>query len=80
MRLRTTAAGSRTLAVSVVALCLTGGSVGADGAQTAATAVTTATPIKHLIVVLGENRSFDHVFATYVPTAGHRSAIFCRKA
>lgn len=27
----------------------------------------TATPIKHLIVVIGENRSFDNVFATYVP-------------
>jgi phospholipase C len=28
----------------------------------------TATPIKHVIVIVGENRSFDHVFATYVPT------------
>jgi phospholipase C len=27
----------------------------------------TATPIKHVIVLIGENRSFDHVFATYVP-------------
>jgi phospholipase C len=27
----------------------------------------TTTPIKHVIVVIGENRSFDHVFATYVP-------------
>src|SRR5258708_39140564 len=27
----------------------------------------TATPIKHLIVLIGENRSFDHIFATYVP-------------
>ena len=24
----------------------------------------TATPIKHLIVIIGENRTFDHVFAT----------------
>ena len=31
----------------------------------------TATPIKHVIVIIGENRSFDHVFATYVPTHGH---------
>jgi len=30
----------------------------------------TATPIKHVIVIVGENRSFDHLFATYVPTAG----------
>jgi phospholipase C len=28
------------------------------------------TPIKHVIVIIGENRSFDHVFATYVPRNG----------
>jgi phospholipase C len=27
----------------------------------------TKTPIKHVIVLIGENRTFDHVFATYVP-------------
>ena len=27
----------------------------------------TRTPIKHLIVVIGENRSFDNVFATFIP-------------
>ncbi|HXP82911.1 MAG TPA: alkaline phosphatase family protein [Verrucomicrobiae bacterium] len=27
----------------------------------------TKTPIKHVIVLIGENRSFDHLFATYVP-------------
>src|ERR1700761_6855845 len=30
----------------------------------------TTTPIKHVIVIIGENRSFDHVFATYVPRRG----------
>ena len=30
----------------------------------------TASPIKHVIVIIGENRSFDHVFATYVPKKG----------
>src|SRR5262249_23678756 len=30
----------------------------------------TATPIKHVIVIVGENRSFDHLFATYGPKAG----------
>jgi phospholipase C len=30
----------------------------------------THTPIKHVIVIIGENRSFDHVFATYVPRQG----------
>src|SRR5277367_5631796 len=30
----------------------------------------TRTPIKHVIVIIGENRSFDHVFATYEPKKG----------
>jgi len=30
----------------------------------------TATPIKHVIVIIGENRTFDHVFGTYVPHSG----------
>jgi phospholipase C len=30
----------------------------------------TTTPIKHVIVIIGENRSYDHVFATYVPKPG----------
>jgi phospholipase C len=29
----------------------------------------TETPIKHVIVLIGENRTFDHLFATYVPTS-----------
>src|ERR1700729_3835256 len=32
----------------------------------------TSSPIKHVIVIIGENRSFDHVFATYVPKRGER--------
>jgi phospholipase C len=38
----------------------------------AADAFTTATPIKHLIVIYDENVSFDHYFATY-PTATNPS-------
>jgi phospholipase C len=30
----------------------------------------TTSPIKHLIVIIGENRTFDHLFATYVPKSG----------
>jgi phospholipase C len=30
----------------------------------------TTSPIKHVIIIIGENRSFDHVFATYVPKGG----------
>ncbi len=25
----------------------------------------TASPIKHVIIIVGENRTFDHIFATY---------------
>jgi phospholipase C len=32
-----------------------------------ADAIKTATPIKHVIIIVGENRSFDHLFAIYVP-------------
>jgi len=30
----------------------------------------TTSPIKHVIVIIGENRTFDHIFATYKPVAG----------
>src|SRR5271163_406852 len=30
----------------------------------------TASPITHVIVIIGENRSFDHVFATYQSPSG----------
>ena len=30
----------------------------------------TRTPIKHVIIIVGENRSFDHIFATYIPKKG----------
>ena len=30
----------------------------------------TATPIKHVILILGENRTFDSVYATYTPRRG----------
>jgi len=29
-----------------------------------------ASPIKHVIVIMGENRTFDHLFATYQPRPG----------
>ena len=28
------------------------------------------TPIKHVIIVVGENRTFDHLFGLYKPKAG----------
>ena len=49
-------------------------SSGAPLAQAAAAGeqARTASPIKHVIVIIGENRSFDHVFATYVPKPGEQ--------
>src|ERR1700730_1178053 len=31
---------------------------------------TTVSPIKHVIVVIGENQSFDHLYGTHVPPSG----------
>src|SRR5215470_15978075 len=43
---------------------------GGEGGGGPAGSPTTRTPIKHLIIVIPENRSFDSVFATYTPAAG----------
>jgi phospholipase C len=50
----------------------TGAAMPVHGADpdTATDQLKTATPIKHVIAVIGENRSFDHVYATYVPKSG----------
>jgi phospholipase C len=32
----------------------------------------TETPIRHVIIIVGENRSFDHLFATYKPKHGQK--------
>src|SRR5262245_42074257 len=34
----------------------------------------TATPIQHVIVIIGENRTFDNVYGTYVPRHGQHVA------
>jgi phospholipase C len=39
-----------------------------DSAQDASNR--TRTPIKHVILLIGENRTFDHVYATYTPPKG----------
>ena len=52
---------SLTVLLSATALSLTAGSV----AFAKDASKSTATPIKHLIVIYGENVSFDHYFSTY---------------
>lgn len=58
------------LAVSLLAACAADMGCVAGPGQPPTQGVRTETPIKHVIVVIGENRSFDHVFATYVPNRG----------
>ncbi len=41
-----------------------------QSAYAQSTAPSTTTPIKHVIVIIGENRTFDHVYGTYTPKKG----------
>ena len=59
--------GASVLAILSTAFATSSQSAGVDAV---ADAQKTATPIKHVIVLIGENRTFDHVFAAYVPTSG----------
>lgn len=63
------AASRVTAGLAGVLLMTTGLSPAAYAAETIAPAATT--PVQHVIVIVGENRSFDHLFATYVPRPGH---------
>jgi phospholipase C len=56
-------------AMMMIALQVLAGLPQSAYAQTAAAPATT-TPIKHVIVIIGENRTFDHVYATYKPKEG----------
>ncbi len=58
---------------TVVFALMSCGLVLADG-NDAAGGVKTATPIKHLIVLIGENRTFDNIYATYEPRHGQAVA------
>ena len=58
-----TAEFRRNLLACVAAGALAGNSI----APALADDTATTTPIKHVIVIIGENRTFDHIFATYKP-------------
>src|SRR5262249_21235746 len=51
------------------ALCVALGSA-ATAAPATDAASSTLTPIKHVILVIGENRTFDNMFGMYVPPKG----------
>ncbi len=41
-----------------------------EGAKANEGAKPSRSPIKHVIIIVGENRTFDHIFATYKPRRG----------
>src|SRR5580698_8371997 len=51
----------------LLSVCLVAAMVAGPVLAPAANAATpkTATPIKHIVIIFGENRSFDHYFGTY---------------
>jgi phospholipase C len=58
-----------TVATTVVAATLVNSTAALAGSYVNPTNLPTATPIKHLVVIFNENRSFDHYFATYPKAA-----------
>jgi phospholipase C len=58
-----------TVGTSLLALLVNMGAPAPVAAQHAEL-TPTASPVKHVIVIIGENRSFDHVYATYKPKNG----------
>ena len=61
---------SSSISFAFILSIVTGGAINASAAPlmssiTTATATTTATPIKHLVVIFQENISYDHYFGTY---------------
>src|SRR5262249_13632952 len=63
---------STALALLATSVAVIASTVSASGSTTAAptSTVKTTTPIKHVFVIIGENHTFDNVFATYSPKAG----------
>jgi phospholipase C len=61
--------GKQLLAMLVVVQLLGGTPLRAQSTDNSGN---TKTPIKHAIVIIGENRTFDHIFATYKPVKGEK--------
>ena len=56
--------------VTLISFALTSISPSAFGEDRDSADQETTTPIKHVIVIIGENRTFDNIYATYVPKHG----------
>jgi phospholipase C len=71
MELRKPAAGGVSFSLALIAMLQFSFFGPAVGNMNAAdNSNKTVTPIKHVIIIVGENRTFDHIFATYKPKAG----------
>ena len=53
--------------IALAAVWLVSAAARAADPDKAVDKIKTASPIKHVLIIVGENRSFDHVFATYTP-------------
>ncbi|WP_244395925.1 alkaline phosphatase family protein [Beijerinckia indica] len=59
-------ASTTALAIALMSAGFSSPSLSAEGPTPSGT----VTPIKHVIIIVGENRSFDHVFGAYQPPKG----------
>jgi phospholipase C len=71
-RSRRAATGLAAFAISALACIAVGHAADPDKAVDK---IPTASPIKHVIIIVGENRSFDHLVATYVPKNKHERVL-----
>src|SRR5882757_1553236 len=55
------------LALSAFGMAPSGNSAGPTKSSDAADSIKTESPIKHVIILIGENRGLDHTFGIYKP-------------
>jgi acid phosphatase len=59
-------------AAAAVTVMMTAAAAAGSAPRASQAAPPTTTPIKHVVVIIGENHSFDNVFATYQPPHGQK--------
>jgi phospholipase C len=71
LKLRLTKGLTNALTLTATALCLSAAVLVASA--DAQTSHTPSTPIQHLIVIVGENHSYDNLFGAYQPSSGQKT-------
>ena len=61
---------NKRLSVAAAALAMTLAGVASASGDDQSKGPRTASPVKHVVIVMGENRTFDHVFGLYTPRRG----------